>query len=69
VLTFHIAVIHLPRCRPFLWLKFETLSKVMAPNLNMTLHYAKITETKLISDVDVFKDNLEKKNQTQLMII
>lgn len=45
-------------------LKFETLSKVMGhTNLNMTLHYAKITETKLISDVDVFKDNLEKKNQ------
>jgi hypothetical protein len=30
----------------------------------MTLHYAKITETKLISDVDVFKDNLEKESNS-----
>jgi hypothetical protein len=48
---------------PSFGLKFETLSKVMGHTLNMTLHYAKITETKLISDVDVFKDNLEKESK------
>jgi integrase len=46
-------------------LKFETLSKVMGhTNLNMTLHYAKITEAKLISDVEDFKNNLRKATQS-----
>jgi site-specific recombinase XerD len=68
VLTYHIARHSFATsvALPF-GLKFETLSKVMGhTNLNMTLHYAKITETKLISDVDVFKDNLEKMNQNSV---
>jgi integrase len=64
VLTFHIARHSFATSVAFLWAKFETLSKVMGhTNLNMTLHYAKI-ETKLISDVDVFKDNLEKESNS-----
>jgi integrase len=66
VLTFHIARHSFATsvALPF-GLKFETLSKVMGhTNLNMTLHYAKITEAKLISDVEDFRNNLRKATQS-----
>ena len=40
-------------------LPIETLSKVMGhTSLNMTLHYGKLQETKLVSDVEKFKENI-----------
>lgn len=40
-------------------LPIETLSKVMGhKSLNMTIHYGKLIETKLVSDVAKFKENI-----------
>jgi integrase len=44
-------------------LPIETLSKVMGhKSLNMTLHYGKLIETKLLSDVAKFAENLKNSN-------
>ena len=44
-------------------LPIETLSKIMGhKSLNMTLHYGKLLESKLLSDVSKFKENLELTN-------
>lgn len=64
VLTSHLArhsfatSITLPNGLPI-----ETLSKIMGhKSLNMTLYYGKLIETKLVSDVAKFAENLNKMN-------
>ncbi len=64
VLTSHLArhsfatSIALPNGLPI-----ETLSKIMGhKSLNMTLHYGKLIETKLVSDVATFTENLKQMN-------
>jgi integrase len=42
----------------------QAIQKIMGhKNLNMTIHYAKLTETKLLRDVQDFKNKLSKANQ------
>lgn len=51
-------------------LPIETLSKIMGhKSLNMTLHYGKLIETKLISDVANFRDKLSKSNSTSNYLV
>jgi len=50
-------------------LPIETLAKIMGhKSLNMTLHYGKLLDTKLSSDVTKFRESLNKSNHNPQMI-